>query len=73
MHSPWKQADVDLQVWEIQSKNVEKFRRVPENGQSLVLKSLTLRPQEQFAPVNGWLWINARQPTKPSENGRTHS
>ena len=34
MHSPWKQADVDLQLWEIQSENVEKFRRVPENGQS---------------------------------------
>ena len=34
MHSPWKQADVDLQVCEIQSENVEKFRRVPENGQS---------------------------------------
>ena len=34
MHSPWKRADVDLQVWEIQIKNVEKFRRVPENGQS---------------------------------------
>ena len=24
MHSPWKQADVDLQVWEIQSKKMLK-------------------------------------------------
>ena len=34
MYSPWKRAYVDPQVWEIQSKNVEKFWRVPENGQS---------------------------------------
>ena len=75
IHSPWKWAYVEPQIWKIQSKkNVKKFWRVPENGQSEDLKSCTWKPQEQFPLDNGLLRLNVRQlPNPPKMGERTVS
>ena len=55
-------------------KNVKNFWRVPENGQSEVLKSYTWKPQDQFPLDNGLLRLNVRQlPNPPKMGERTVS
>ena len=68
IHSPWKWAYVEPQIWEIQSKkNVKKFWQVPERRfEILHLKAARTVSTRQ--------WITSakrKTTTKPSENGRT--